>query len=203
MKHLKHLKHFKNSIFILSIISLFTFSGCLEGSNEENIQEIETKANYSISIPETWEIFPKQEYPKYMIFAAREPNYISEIPLSITISNINSLPPSLDILIKKNYEMVRKASQDFKIISEENFTTEEIIKSEISDTITSKKPASRLVIYTEKYAGTNTFAQVYSLNVISYSEKKTYVINILSDMNASEAEKELIMNILQSFTLTR
>ena len=165
------------------------------------MQEVNTKSTYSISIPENWEIFPKEGYEKYMIFAAREGDYSSVIPTTLTISNIHSLPPSLDILINKNYELVRQESQDFKIVSEEDFTTEEIIKSDTEEEIEQKTPESRLVIYTEKYAGTDMFAQIYSLNVLSHTKEETYVVNILSDLNASDKEKELIRNILESFTV--
>ncbi|HID92104.1 TPA: hypothetical protein EYP45_03230 [Candidatus Peregrinibacteria bacterium] len=195
------------------LLPLLTFSGCFDGTdtNDTETQEVKDTKNYSISIPNTWEIFPKNEFEKNMIFAARQGEYSSNVPITITISQTQSLPESLEILIKKNYEIVRRESQDFKIISETDFTTKEVRKEQTDENKTEQKkyinpeetrePASKLVIYTEKYTSNNSFAQIYSLNVLSYKEKKTYVINILCDMNASEKEKELIMDILTSFTI--
>jgi len=203
-------------LFITGFLSLFTFSGCFDGGSDEAVTEAETDSNYSISIPETWEVFPKKEYEKNMIFAAREAEYSSNFPIILTISSIHSLPSSLNTLINKNYEVIRKESQDFKIISEEDFTVQEIerstdsnegeeeskITNSISNPNETRTPAARLVTYTENYTGTNSFALVYSLNVLSYKEQKTYVINILTDLNASDEEKDLIMQILKSFTIT-
>jgi len=202
--NINKLKQFtQKSIFITGIFSLFIFSGCFGGDTEEGVTEVETESNYSISIPDTWEIFPKKEYEKNMIFAARESEYSSNFPTILTISSIHSLPLSLNALISKNYESIRKESQDFKIISEEDFSVKENAENEstYSNPDETRKPDARLVIYTENYTGTNSFALVYSLNVLSYKEQKTYVLNILTDLTASEKEKELIMQILQSFTL--
>ncbi len=208
------MKIIKNTAIMLFLLPLFTFSGCFDGTSDTEVEEVETQGNYSISIPSNWEIFPKSEYEKNMIFAAREAEYSSIIPTTITISQVHSLPPSLNTLIKKNYEIVRRESQDFKIVSEEDFTTEETEKDQDENNDENKEnkiqinqnetrePKSRLVIYTEKYTGTNSFALIYSLNVLSYKERKTYVINILTDLNSSDEEKERILNILKSFTIT-
>ncbi len=193
----------KSQFITLSLLSLFTFSGCFN-SDENTTKEIDTDSTYSISIPEKWEILPKNEYEKHMIFAARDSQYTANIPTTLTISSINSLPPSLDMLIKKNYEQVRENSQDFKIISQEDFEIEEKVKenSQYTPNENQQKPHAKLVTYKEKYSGTNTFTLVYSLNILSYTQNTTYVINILSDVNQTEEEKELIRNILQSFTIS-
>jgi hypothetical protein len=213
------MKIYKKIVLPFLLTSLLTFSGCFDGSDSETeTQEVETKGNYSIAIPQNWEIFPESEFEKNMIFAAREGEYDSSVPVTITISHAYSLPQSLDTLIQKNFEIIRKQSQDFKIISEEKFTTQEIEKEQTTDKNTgaenteenktyinpdeTRTPDSKLVIYTEKYTTTNSFAKIYSLNVLSYKENKTYVVNILSDINETDEKKELIRNILQSFTIT-
>lgn len=181
-----------HSLFFI-FCGLFLLTGC---SISNNSKEVETNKEqgfitpeYSVAVPASWEIYPKEEYPATILFAARQNVFSTSIPASISISTIQSKPESLEIFVAKNLESVRKKSQDLQVVSQTN----------VSDSSAEKM----LVEYSERNASDYSRIGFFALYVLPKNISQSYVVTMLFDGTISSSEKEELQKIVGSFTLKK
>jgi hypothetical protein len=180
------IKKIYKTIFI--ILTPFLLSGCFgETTEESKTENITESKEYSLNIPKDWEIFPKEEYPKSIIFSAREPAYSSLIPSIIVVSKENSIPQSLEQFVNRNLESIRIQSQDFKEIFKEKIDKESF--------------EAYFIEYSERKSMDNSLIKFYSLYVLPKNNESVYIVTILFDGNTKEEKYSNLKNILLSFKL--
>ena len=175
---------------VLLLSSFFVFSGCF-GSNEEEepVKNLENTGEYTIKIPQDWEIFPKEEYPKSIILSARQPSYSSRIPAMIAIAKESSRPQNLDQFIKRNLEEVRRNSQDFQKISEKKIENENV--------------ESQLIEYREKRSNDNSLIGIYSYYLLPKNQENSYLVTMVFDPEISDDDKKKLETIITSFNFKK
>lgn len=176
-------------LFCAFCSSLLLFSGCEEAPTETAVSEENIpKENIILSTPDDWEVIPKETYPANLILAKREPSFSQETPSMVSIAVEKSLYPSLQKFAYRNIETVRKKSQDFQKISEQ-------------DILLSNETPAFFIEYSDRYSKTKERLSFYDLYVQDLKEEKSYVITLLFDPTTSEEHKEFLRNILFSFSL--
>lgn len=179
---------------VLLFSSFLIFSGCF-GSDEKDqeMKNLDNIVEYSINIPKEWEVFPKKEYPKSLVFSAKEPAFSSRFPAVLAIAKENSVPDSLNQFISRNLEEVRRNSQDFKKISEK----------EIPQSADEENRKSRLVEYRERRSADNSFFGIFSYYLLPENKQESYVVTMIFDPDISDEKKAEYEKIITSFHLKK
>lgn len=181
-----------SGILSFALALLLVFSGCSFGSSSSSSSGEKTDSGYitpeyTIAVPAAWEIYPKEEYPASILFAARQNVYTHRVPASVSISTTASKPSSIDQFVAKNLESVRKVSQDIQVLS----------TADVSDSSADKI----LVEYSERSSKDFSRIGFLSLYVVPKTVEQSYVITMLFDEATTADEKEELQKIILSFTL--
>lgn len=169
---------------------VLTFSGCFGSNSEDSTvssQTLETLVDYDLQIPSDWEVFPKEEYPDSIVFSAREASYTSRIPAVIAVSKESAVPASMDQFVSRNLEEVRRASQDFLKISEEDVDKDGF--------------AARFVEYQETRSADASVLGFYSLYVLPEDNTSSYVVTLLFDGDLDDAKRSALKDIILSYSM--
>ncbi len=194
---------FLSAIFIslvqrIRTLSLLAFSGifltgCSFGApsspDSATPTSYEITPEYGLSVPASWEIYPKEEYPATILFAAKQNIFTTGFPASVSVSTAQARPTSLEQFVVNNLEIVRKKSQDMKVVSQTN----------VSDANADKM----LVEYSERRSQDSSRIGLFSLYVIPKTVQQSYVITMLFDPSISSSEKEELQKIVLSFNLKK
>lgn len=179
--------------FALAFASLM-ISGCSLGGTSSTTTTSDSSSEfayitpeYSIDVPASWEIYPKEQYPATILFAARQIIASQQIPASISISTTPSRPSSLEQFVSRNLEGVRKKSQDVQVVSQ----------TDVSDASSDRM----IVEYSERSSKDFSRIGFFALYVIPKNLQQSYVITLLFDEALSASEKEELQKMVLSFTL--
>lgn len=184
------MKSFFQVLFLSFFFFIFAGCGAAEENtpqSDENITTTEDNNKTILTLPEDWEIFPKNIYQKNIIFSAQEPFQGENISTIVSVAQENFSPQSLQRFADISLENIRQASQDFQKISEEKIF------------LSSGKEAI-LVNFLERNSVDLSSIGFYTLFSIDTENMKSTVITISYDPLTPDHHKKFLQDILKSYT---
>lgn len=184
------MKHFFVICFV-GIFSLF-FSGCTGDTSEKNNEEstnIEIAENefFLPLLPQDWNIFsPEYFQEENIFFMASEPFVGNTIETLFTASKYELPFSSLESVVDRSLENIRKKSQDFSLTQKESFSLAK----------TGEKAV--FVSYSERING-YTPVEFFALYTVAKEKNEIHVATFLFDANGSDDHKNFLRNILESY----
>jgi hypothetical protein len=178
--------------FAICLVGIFSFalSGCggedesAENSDETNIEIAEQKF-FLEALPNDWSVFPENTYSDGVVFAAEEPTQMDDVDTLIVVSEYGGLPNSLENFTRRSVENIRKKSQDFYLISQEDITL-------------SSGNKAKFIHFSDRN-GVSQQVHFYTLFTISPKKSQSYTVSIMFDPNTTQGHKEFLKNILLSY----